>query len=252
MKHFLIYISFISLLASCSFDADIEYLSIDYGYEYYPAEVGKYIIYDVDSIVFDLTSNGRITDTTSYQVKEEIADTTTDNTGRMMYLIHYSTRDNPDEDWTIKKVHTAVIDDNRVERTEDNFRFVKLLFPIKKETTWNGNQLFSDENVIITVRGETLELFKNWTSSVIDKNVREVINNQTFDDVLIIHHADYENNIERRFVEEKYARNIGLISKTMFILDTQCNGNLANCLGIPWEDKAEKGFILHKRIKAHN
>ena len=123
---------------------------------------------------------------------------------------------------------------------------------IKKETTWNGNQLFSDENVIITVRGETLELFKNWTSSVIDNNVREVINNQTFDDVLIIHHADYENNIERRFVEEKYARNIGLISKTMFILDTQCNGNLANCLGIPWEDKAEKGFILHKRIKAHN
>lgn len=252
MKHFLIYMSFVTLFASCNFDAEIEYLSLDYGYEYYPTEIGKYIIYDVDSIVFDLTSNGSVTDTTSYQVKEEIVDTTTDNAGRIIYLIHYSTRDNSDEDWTIKKVHTAVIDDNKVERTEDNFRYVIMLFPVKKETTWNGNQLFSEDNVTITVRGETLELFKNWTSSVVDKNVREVINNQVFDDVLVIHHADYENNIERRFVEEKYARNIGLISKTMFILDTQCNGNLANCIGVPWEDKAEKGFILHKRIKAHN
>lgn len=249
---FVVLISSLLYFVSCNIEPNIEYLSFDYGYEYYPTEVGKFIIYDVDSIVFDLTSNGKLIDTTSYQVKEEIVDTMTDNSGRTAFIIHYSTRDNSSDNWTIQKVYTTVIDNDRVERTEDNLRFVKMVFPLRKEASWDGNQLFPSEGFIITVRGETIDIFKNWTSSIIDKNVAESINTQQFDDVLIIHHADYENNIERRFVEEKYARNVGLVSKTMLILDTQCGGTLANCEGIPWEEKAEKGFILNMAVNSYN
>lgn len=238
--------------ASCNNDSTIEDLTIDYGYDYHPVEIGKYIIYDVDSIVFDPSINGTIIDTTSYQVKEEIVDSTIDNEGRTMFIIHYSTRDSINHAWDLESVYTTVVEESWVERTEDNLRFVKMLFPQTIDSTWDGNRLFSAEGFIVTVRGETLEMFKNWSSVAKEKSSSGTIGGLNFDDILTIHHADDENLIERRFVEEKYAAGVGLVSKTMMILDTQCDGNLSNCVDLSWEEKAEKGFILKMTVNNYN
>ena len=77
--------------------------------------------------------------------------------------------------------------------------------------------MFNDENRIATVRGETLEIFRNWESSIITIGTMETIGLETFDDVVTIHHANDENLIERRFVEEKYARTVGLVEKKVMI-----------------------------------
>jgi hypothetical protein len=70
--------------------------------------------------------------------------------------------------------------------------------------------------------------------------------------VLTVRHADNENLIERRFVEERYARTVGLVEKTVMILDTQCGGNLSNCIDLSWEQKAEKGFMLKMTVNNYN
>lgn len=237
---------------SCNTDPTVENLNIDYGYDYYPVEIGKYIIYDVDSVTFDPNLSGISIDTTSYQAKEEIVDTTIDNAGRTMFIIHYSTRDSMNQVWNLENVYTTVVDDSWVERTEDNLRFIKMVFPQKIDSTWDGNRLFAEDGFIVTVRGETLEMFKNWSSVTKEKSSSGTISGLNFDDLLTIQHADDENLIERRFVEEKYARGVGLVNKTMIILDTQCGGNLSDCIGLPWEDKAEKGFILTMTVNAYN
>ncbi|MFK7947603.1 MAG: hypothetical protein AB8G11_08440 [Saprospiraceae bacterium] len=252
MKNLSIFVLGLLFLASCNTDPTVENLSIDYGYDYYPVELGKYIIYDVDSVVYDPIQNGTFIDTTSYQAKEEIVDTTIDNAGRTMFIIHYSTRDSVNQPWTLENVYTTVVDDFWVERTEDNLRFVKMLFPSRVDSTWDGNRLFVEEDFIVTVRGETLEMFKNWSSVIKEKSSSGTIGGLNFDDILTVQHADDENLIERRFVEEKYARGVGLVSKTMMILDTQCGGNLSDCVDLTWEEKAEKGFILTMTINEYN
>lgn len=250
MKNLLLFTISVIFFTSC--DKTIENLDIDFGYDYYPLEVGKYIIYDVDSITYDPTATITSIDTTSYQVKEEIVEKTTDNSGRALFVIHYFTRSNSNDIWELENVYSTVKEDRWVERTEDNLRFVKMLFPQKIDSTWNGNRYFAEDGILIEVRGETLEIFKNWSSLATGKGDSEIIGGLNFDDILTIKHADDENLIERRFVEEKYARGIGLVEKTVMILDTQCGGNLSDCIDLTWKEKAEKGFILKMFIKEHN
>lgn len=250
MKHIILIFAGLFFLISC--EETTENLDIDYGYDYYPVEIGKYIIYDVDSITYDPSVSATLIDTIHYQAKEEIVNTTLDNEGRTVYVIHYFTRNDATEDWKFENLYTTVVTAQWAERTEENLRFVKLLFPQKVADTWDGNRYFVEENILVTVRGETLELFKNWNSAIIDKGNSTTIGALTFSDVLTVRHADDENLIEKRFVEEKYARTVGLIEKTVMILDTQCGGNLSNCTDLTWEEKAEKGFILKMTVNSYN
>ncbi|MEL6865958.1 MAG: hypothetical protein AAFP19_16145, partial [Bacteroidota bacterium] len=71
-------------------------------------------------------------------------------------------------------------------------------------------------------------------------------NGMMFDSVATIYQADNENAIELRYSIEKYARNIGLVYREMRILDTQA------IVDDPWEEKAQKGFIIRQQITRHN
>ena len=58
------------LLVSCNENTNKIELDIDYGYEYFPLEIGKYRSYQVDSLIFDTTAQGVIIDTTSSFIRE--------------------------------------------------------------------------------------------------------------------------------------------------------------------------------------
>ena len=47
---------------------------------------------------------------------------------------------------------------------------------------------------------------------------------------------------------EQYAPNVGLVYRELAGLDTQCGGNPGDCIDIPWEQKAEKGFIVRQTL----
>lgn len=232
--------------SSCGDDETVN-LDIDFGYEYFPLEVGQYRTYAADSIIYDLTGSGIVIDTHSFQVRDIIVDTTVDNENRVVYIVHHQERELDETEWQLRNVFTAVQTEIRAEWVENNHRFVKLLFPVQQDQTWNGNQ-FIDESEIIEIAGESVEMFKNWGYSVVSKGEAVNLNNLNFEDVVTTIQADDENLIERRFATEQYARGVGLIHRKLMILDTQCDGNLSNCTGVDWEEKAEKGFIYEMTL----
>lgn len=224
----------------------IEDFDINYGFDYYPLEPGKYRVYAVDSVIYDPVNSGTFIDTISLMIKEEVIDTFYDSSHELNYVLRRSQRYDITAPWEETDTWYALRDSQKAVLTEENLRFVKLTFPVKQFNTWNGNS-FIDPGLIVDIRGETIEMFKNWNYEVAEILDTETIGTYQFENVAHIKQADDENLIEKRYAIEKYVRGVGLVFRELKILDTQnIDPNL------PWEVKAEKGFILHQLLIEYN
>ena len=215
--------------------------------DYYPLEPGKYWIYEVDSIIFDKNAPKPV-DTAYYWVKEVVADTFFDLGQMLWYRIERYEKPRPADSvtWTIRQDLAATIDENQALRLENDLTFIKMLFPITPFEKWDGNSHFNP-GIIVTVSGESIEMFKGWDYQVISAGVPDTIGGVAYSEVSTIRNADSENLIELRYAQEKYARDAGLVERELRILDTQQIDEF-----IPWEEKAEKGFILRQRLVESN
>lgn len=239
-------ILFLLFLCSACSKSTFEESNLEMGYEYFPLEIGKYRIYQLDSTLYDTTGTGIEITNLSSQIREEIIDTLIDNEGRLNYQIERSWRRDNSQAWQLLDIWLTNRGENSAERIEENFRFIKMVFPVSEGRAWNGNA-FVDESTNVSVAGETIEIFKNWSSEIIEVGITKVIDANTFPDVVEISHADSENFIELRSSKEFYAKDIGLISREMRILDTQKITESE-----PWESKAQKGFILVQNLIEYN
>lgn len=233
-------------LISC--DRETGSIDIYEGYRYFPLEIGKYIEYEMDSVIFDTTNVGVVIDSSHTLVREMVVDTFLDLTGELNYRIERFEKKEADDPWEIKSVYAAIRNESHAQRVEDNFRFIKMVFPLERGDVWDGNQ-FIDETTIINVAGETVEIFKGWQYEVDEVHEIALYNNIPFDSVTTIYQANSENLIEYRYSMERYANGVGLIYREMWILDTQC---ISDCIGQSWEEKAQKGFLIKQTITGHN
>jgi hypothetical protein len=238
------------LLPSCSRHDTLPY-HLDDGHAYLPLQVGKYIEYQVDSVVYDPAASGSVADTSRTFFREVVADTFYDNAQRLTFRMERWERKADTLPWILEKIATATRTKNLIIRTEDNLPLIPLAFPLFEKQRWESTALF-DKNQSVIVAGESLDFFKNWQSEVLSLDEPGRVGALPFDSVAVISHADDENLIELRYVLEKYARGVGLIFRELKILDTQCGGNPATCAGIPWELKAERGLIVRQSILGHN
>lgn len=224
-----------TLIFSCN-DSTFEENTEGQGYEYYPLGIGYEWIYEVDSAVY-INQGGDIRASTS-QVREVITDTT--RSANLQYIIQQSTRPTADDSWFITDVYTAEIAEDQAFRTEDNRRFIKMVFPVREGRTWDGNIHF-DDRVNIDIAGETLRLYEDWeyTMSLSDTTV----SSQSYAEALKIRHIDRETGISKTESFEYYAKDVGLIYRRLVALENQDINNPA-----PWEDKAQGGFIIEKRL----
>jgi hypothetical protein len=230
-----------STIQSCTSTSDD--FQLDFGREYYPVRVGSSWEYQIDSIIFTPTSQTKSYHSTTL-IKEVIADTFIDNSGFTIFRIERFERTADSLPWTIKRVLSSSISNDRAIRTEDNLRFIKMAFPLRKNSTWNGNAHFNS-NLIVNVASESLEMFKGWKSKIVAVGVADTIDSMKFPEITKIQLAEFENLIELRRGVEKYAKNIGLIYKELWVLDTQC---IDKCTGQNWLAKAEKGFVVKQKI----
>lgn len=235
----------LSIFVSCEKHVTEDY-NTDYGLDYYPLEIGKYKVYSVDSVIYDPANSGTFIDTVSVFIKEEVVDTFYDSDNMLNYVLERSQKNGPGAPWTITDRWYTMRDSQKVILTEENQRFVKLIFPVKQYQTWNGNS-FIDPGLIVDIRGESIEMFKNWYYEVTEIIDNETVGALNFFNVAHITAADDENLIEKRYAVEKYAKGVGLIYRELKILDTQ-NINPA----LSWEEKAEKGFILRQYLIEYN
>ena len=171
-------------------------------------------------------------------------DTLHDLSGGVRYRIERAERTHDSLPWQVTHIFTVARDAQAAYRTEGNLRFLKLVFPLRPSQTWNPIPFF-DARTEVEVAGETIEMFKGWSAKTLTFPLTDTLGGFSFDSAALVRLADSENLIELRFVEERYAPDVGLYRRTLRILDTQC---IEACEGQSWEEKAERGFTLEQRL----
>lgn len=218
------------IILSCK--KDKENITVDTGKDYFPVKISGYIVYDVDSTVYNEITH--IPTTYKYRLKEIITQSFTNDENTVSYRLeryikwYDSTKSYDQIPWQIRNVWTVIPYANSIEKTEENIRYVKLIFPVKQGNQWNGNA----KNTL----GE-----KKYTYEYIDNT--ENINNINFEKVLKVKQYEFRSLIQYQYEAEKYAKGIGLVYKEITNLESQSiNPN------IPVENRAEKGYVFKMKV----
>lgn len=238
MRYLLLPILALLVFASCKDKQTFEEPNIEYGYDYFPLELGSELTYLVDSTIYDpQEATVEIINNTTF-IKEIVVDTFRDEIGRLSYRIERFQRATVDDDWELTDVWSALRTDGQAERFEDNLRFIKMVFPVDDGDIWNG-VAHLDVTEEYQVAGDRVAIFKSWDNNteVLDVDQTEELKFLNFDRVTTILLADEENLIEKRYGIEKYAAGIGLVHRELEIYNTQNTEE-----GLTWEEKTERGF----------
>lgn len=118
---------------------DDEYIS-DLPEEYMNLQVGKYVIYRLDSMKFVNLDTVK----SSYQAKDEIDGQITDGTGRPSWRVIRYLRDVAGtQPWKESLTYMVTPTKGKLEVVESNFRYLKLVGPITEGFNWKGNTYIS-------------------------------------------------------------------------------------------------------------
>jgi hypothetical protein len=221
----------LTMLHACSKDKEV--VQVEIGYEYFPDKVGNFIIYQVDSIHYnDFTLS---IDTFKFQIKEKISENFFDLSNRVTQRIERFYRKNETENWVLKDVWFSNKTNNSAEKVEENIRFVKLVFPLKKDNEWNGNRY--------NQLGE-----KTYIMSRLHEPA--TIGSLNFDSTLYVLQQADSNLIEKNFACEIYGKHTGLIyKKHIYLTDKDSVINFT----LPLELRAKAGFdVVYRAISFGN
>lgn len=239
MKRFFYWIPFYTLFSlliiCCKKESDT--VGGDMGYDFVPDDSGTYVIYKVDSMIFDDFNRSKRSST--IYLKEKVMDQFTDNLGRLAKRIerYYSdTLPTSPTSWQIFNVYYMVKSSRNMERVEDNLRYVKMIFPNTTGEKWLGMKyIISPPPYIIDSSNYRVN---DWLYKIQDRDLRYDNSFNVFDSTLTVFHIYDSSAINKTYSIEKYSRNIGLVYKEFWIVTGQTN------IGLPWIDRAEKGFII--------
>ena len=222
--------------------------------EYFPLKVGQYIDYAIDSIVIDDATGGNTKDTATFQIREQVASYEIIS-GDTIYYIHRYRREVAEQDWKLLDLWTTSRTSTEAIRTEENLKFRKLAFPLQEGKNWFATSYIPPSTTIL-IGTENVQAYHDWESEVTAINIADQVGNYTFGsgDVMHVLQTNTDDGSTKRFVMEKYARNIGLVARIDTILDSRCIdlGDFTPCLGKPWVDHAGKGYILSQVMIDHN
>ncbi|RMF03495.1 MAG: hypothetical protein D6772_02075 [Bacteroidetes bacterium] len=241
------------------------------GSSYFPTELGAETFYRLDSIVLRPEVGGIRYDSVLLEVREVLADTLRDLEGKLWYRGERYDRRLGSTDWRFRQSFLLRRERERAYRSEDNLEFVKLVFPARVNTRWDGNRAF-DDNRFFSIGGERIQLFQAWNYRYLSLDEAGQVGEITYDSLLVVEGVDYDEGYNRRYYRETYAARVGLVAREMEVFDTQCrdccfnqeqvdeNGNpvvvvvarrqvdgrdtLINCVDLPWNEKAEGGLLL--------
>lgn len=170
---------------------------LDMGTNYFPAKIGNWYEYKIDSITYNDFYNPVKIDTFSYTVMLEVDTVITDLEGRETFILKKYVKTDTSS-YKLIANHTLNITSSRVETQEDNIKYIKLIFPVKQGYKWDLNAL--NTNAATNSHYETVD-------------EPSIVEGQVFDSVATIIHQDMNTLIGNEYHEERFARHIGLIYK---------------------------------------
>lgn len=209
----------------------------DYLYSYAPLDSGHYVIYDVDSITYNYSNPVYKRDTAHYQLKEEVGDTAYDNLDELTYHLDLYRRPNSSYPWTFDRRWRVKRTTTNFQKTEDDVKFVKLVFMPRIGDTWNGNEYIPTT--------DPFKIFQNWDYKYEAVNSPYSINTFNFDSTLTVSEVDNENLIEKTLRKEVYALHVGMIYQ-------EWESMTKTKVVLKWDTAAETGFRIRMRMIEHN
>jgi hypothetical protein len=217
-------------------------------FAYFPLELNQPKFYRLDSIIVQNTVRGVVYDTITLEVRETLIESFTAVDGMTEFRGERWDRPLAGGAWRFRQTFTARRTNQIAVRTEDNLAFTKLTFPLRDEKSWDGHAAFDDTQDIV-VGGEFLDVFFDWNYRYDAINVPKTLTTGlSFDQTTLITQAETNNLIDLRSAYEIYASGVGLVERFIDARHTQCRvccgGDTEPCIDLPWDEKAEKGFIL--------
>lgn len=194
MKRVLYITLFSIVLFSCKNDKN----NIDFGYDYFPMEEGRYVEYDVLRVWHDEDLNPKH-DTTQYRLRTVIGEEVIDNSGRLARKFFQYRYDINTGDQIDQRVWTRVIDGKRGEVVEENQRMIRMIFPVKMNEEWNVNAFNS--------LGKQ-KVYYN------DHDKSRVVNGFEFENTSKIIYDDFLSLVDYKKKHEVYARGVGLVERS--------------------------------------
>ena len=218
-----------------------------------PLQSGKYITYRLDSTVF--VQDGRSEELHSYQEKHAVRESFHDNQGRLSYWVDRLIRDlDGTHAWKFVNSYYITPTKNTIEITENRLRTTALLGPIKKDITWKGNINMPKKPYSDIYHFSNDNEMGNWDFTVKDVLQSESINGKTYNQVLLITHANELVNVpitnptafaQKTISFDKYAKGIGLVYQEHALWEYQPNPGANNR---PYK----VGFEVKRSIIDHN
>lgn len=184
-----------TLIISCNSDNE-GVITPNLNHNYAGLEVGKFVVYTVDSIFFNNFNNS--IDTFQFQIKEKIESQFIDLEGDEAFRIERFKKQIDSTKWVLKDVWDAKLVTTNYQKVEENVRFIKLTFPIRINNDWNGN-----------IKNNLGKQQYEYTAI----HQPEIIGGFSLDSVTTVLQLDDVNLITQNFFEEKFAANIGLVYK---------------------------------------
>ncbi len=182
--------------------------------DYFPLEIGKYIVYDVDSTTYDDYS--KTTYHNNYQMRYEVVDTFRDNEGRLSYAIDVLQRKTSNDTFVGRDVIHVTKTNGRLEWTQTNAKIIKMIIPIDNSTpSWDGMTYIEPRE----------EAMYEYNTSVFPwdfkySKIRETFDpgNNFFENTVTVTGIDEQTNqpddsvyADRNFYQEVYAKGYGLV-----------------------------------------
>lgn len=224
MKQLTKFLLVLTVIAGCAHD---ETSVPDTGYAYFPLQKGNYQVYSVIEKHYSGTLDPVIE---TYELMTEVVDSFSSE-GTFIYVINRSRRPSESEPWAPMDTWSARKNAREGIVSEGNTPFVKVVFPIREGTVWNGNifnTLGTDEYVLTNVAHP----FQ--------------VSGMTFDNTVSVEQEQNKDfivfNDSRR---EVYAMDIGLVYREITQLN-YCTQD--HCLG---QQKITSGIQMVQEIKAY-
>ncbi len=183
---------------------------------YYPLAVGKYISYNLDSILF--INFGTKDTIVKSQVRYTVDAKITDNLGRDAYRIIRYRRKTAANPWVAENTFMAVPNGlTSVEFTENNLRFIKLQLPIKEGFTWKGNSFIDTYS-----QNSNYKFMDGWDYTYTDIDTKFTAPGLSVDSTITVVQCDSTDAVrnvntpaygERNLSYEVYAKGVGMAYK---------------------------------------
>ncbi len=209
VKQFFSVILLCLVLSSCGTSENgesIPAIDVEAGKSYFFLKEGKYREYDVYEIRYLAVG---ISDTLTYQLREEVGESFVRNGSTSNVIYRYS-RPDENQEWSLDSTWSARVERDRAISMENNIPIVKIVFPALQERTWDGN-LFNtrleDEFKVITFDPD--QSVENQTSF----SVPVAGSAASFIEVLVIEHHNFEDLIDKDVRMEVYKDSVGLVYK---------------------------------------